>query len=224
MNVLKSLFVALALSLMAVPATQAQTTMKDAIFSAVEKRIIRDYYGVKADAQPSDNTAPEWAVKNGDDDEDEQEDEARDDQDEQKKDKGKKGKGSGKANGKGKGKFNVMPPGLAKRHSLPPGLARQLKEKGRLPPGLAKLDLPTDLASQLPVRPADPDVTVVEGDVVLTDKATGIILDVIKGVVVNGTKNTPNADGTLAPPASQDQAAEENLLDAVLKGIFGSGN
>lgn len=196
-----------ALMLLVSPMVQAQTTLKDAVFSAIEKRIIREHFGVPAQAQTSeDQTAPEWAVKDGDDDE-------------QRDDKAKKNKGKDKGKGKSKG----LPPGLAKRDALPPGLAKQLADKGRLPPGLAKRDLPADLASQLPKRPADQEVKVVEGDVVLLDTATGIILDVLKDVVRNGTP-TANSDGTLAPPSSQDQGVEDNFLDTLFKSIFNSGN
>ncbi|OOZ37878.1 hypothetical protein [Solemya velesiana gill symbiont] len=59
--------------------------------------------------------------------------------------------GKGKKHKKSKGKKQKgLPPGLAKREKLPPGLARQLKEKGRLPPGLEKRDLPASLESMLP--------------------------------------------------------------------------
>lgn len=207
MNALKTIFAAAVLSLLMVPAVHAQSTadvITDAVFSEIEKRIIREHYGVDPNVSSTDDTAPEWAVK---DDEDEG-------RGEQKKGKNKKDKGKGKSKG--------LPPGLAKRGELPPGLARQLKEKGRLPAGLAKRDLPEDLMAKLDKRPPSQEVTVVGGDVVLADVATGVILDVIKDVVRGGTNGA--TDGTLAPPQAQDQAAEENLLDAVLKSIFSSGN
>lgn len=198
---------------------QAQA-VQDMVFSEVEKRIVRDYYGVPATQQTrEDDTPPEWAVRDGDAESDDDQGQ----RDKPQKDKGQKDKAKG--NAKDKGKSKDLPPGLAKRDDLPPGLAKQLKDKGRLPPGLAKRDLPTDLAAQLPARPDSQEVTVVEGDVVLADKATGIILDVIKDVVANG--GGVNSDGARAAPSPQDQdapAAEENLLDAVLKSVFGGGN
>lgn len=200
MNTLKSIFVAAILTLLMVPSVQAQSTVDviaGGIFSEIEKRIIREHYGVDPNVVNTDDTAPEWAVKNGDDDEDD----------------GQKSKGKNK--NKGKGKSKGLPPGLAKRAELPPGLARQLKEKGRLPAGLAKRDLPEDLMAKLGKRPTSQEVTIIDGDVVLADVATGIILDVIKDVV---------RGKTIAPPQQQDQEAEENLLDAVLKSIFSSGN
>jgi len=48
-----------------------------------------------------------------------------------------------------------LPPGLAKRQALPPGLARQLHERGELPPGLEKHwdPVPHSLAGRLPAVP-----------------------------------------------------------------------
>ncbi|HEY9163288.1 MAG TPA: hypothetical protein VIN57_01665 [Magnetovibrio sp.] len=208
----------------------AQDTIADAIFSEVEKRIIREHYGKPATApQAEDTSAPKWAVKNGDDETDDadEEDEDKGDRDKGEKNKSKdKGKDKDKGkNGKDKGKDKSkgLPPGLAKRDTLPPGLARQLKEKGRLPAGIAKRDLPEDLLTQLPPRPESQEVTVVEGDVVLVDKATGIILDVIKDVV-NGAglpEPTVNPNGTLSAPPAQDEGVQENMLDVILKGVFG---
>ncbi len=88
-----------------------------------------------------------------------------------------------KGKGHGKGKSGSMPPGLAKRGSLPPGLQRQLDQKGRLPPGLAKRELPADLHFKL--KPAAPGTerAIVDGAVVLIERATGKVLDAIEGVV-----------------------------------------
>lgn len=238
MKSLKAIPAALVALMIALPAAQAQTqtqsagqVIRDMVFSEVEKRLIRDHYGVDAAQQPSDDSAPEWAVKDGGDDA--EADEADDDNGPTKdkakdktKGKGNKGKDKAKdkAKGKGNGKSKQMPPGLAKRDELPPGLAKQLKEKGRLPPGIAKRDLPSDLASKLPARDPSQEVTVVDDDVVLVDKATGVILDVIKDVVTNGgAGGATNPDGTLAAPGpqSQDGGSEDNLLDTVLKSIFG---
>lgn len=199
MNALKTIFAAAVLTVVLAPSVHAQSTgdvIAGAIFSEIEKRIIREHYGVDPNTVDTDDTAPEWAVKNGDEDEDAGQ------------------KSNGKNKNKGKGKSKGLPPGLAKRAELPPGLARQLKEKGRLPAGLAKRDLPDDLMAKLAKRPPSQDVTIVDGDVVLADAATGIILDVIKDVVRGGTK---------APPQQQIQETEENLMDAVLKSIFSSG-
>jgi len=89
--------------------------------------------------------------------------------------------GNGKKHkNKKKGKKG-MPPGLAKKDKLPPGLQKQLEKNGTLPPGLAKRDLPRDLVKQLPVRPNTHETTVVNEDIVLLEKATGRILDILYG-------------------------------------------
>jgi len=88
---------------------------------------------------------------------------------------------SGK-NGKG-GKSKKMPHGLAKRDSLPPGLERQLQKNGTLPPGLAKRDLPPELAQRMPTRRDGTETVIVDSDVVLIEAATGVVLDVLRGIV-----------------------------------------
>ncbi|UKV16420.1 hypothetical protein L6172_08985 [Thalassospiraceae bacterium SW-3-3] len=81
-----------------------------------------------------------------------------------------RGKG-GKNKGNGKGK-----------DGLPPGIAMKLERGGTLPPGIAKRDLPADLRSRLPYR-SDAIRQIVGSDVVLIEKGTDIILDVIRDVV-----------------------------------------
>ncbi|WP_404426613.1 hypothetical protein [Thalassospira australica] len=81
-----------------------------------------------------------------------------------------RGKG-GKNKGNGKG-------------GLPPGIAMKLERGGTLPPGIAKRDLPVDLQSRLPYR-SDAIRQIVGNDVVLIEKGTDIILDVIRDVVRN---------------------------------------
>lgn len=90
-----------------------------------------------------------------------------------------KGKGK-KKNGKKKG----LPPGLAKRDHLPPGLQKHLDRRGTLPPGLAKRDLPPDLQTALPRRVSE-ELVIVNDDVVLIERATGVVLDVILGAARN---------------------------------------
>ena len=87
---------------------------------------------------------------------------------------------------KGKGRGKGLPPGLAKRDSLPPGLQRQLEKNGTLPPGLAKRDLPAGLKSKLPEPPPGLERIIAGDSVVLLEKATGKILDVIEGVLKGG--------------------------------------
>ena len=94
------------------------------------------------------------------------------------------GKGKKKAKKAKKGKRGKgLPPGLARKESLPPGLAMQLEKNGTLPPGLAKRQLPEDLANMLPPTGKDRERVIVDNNVVLIEKATGIILDIMKDVI-----------------------------------------
>ncbi len=96
------------------------------------------------------------------------------------------GKGKGKAKGKGKGKSGKLPPGLAKKKELPPGLQKQLERGGTLPPGLAKRSLPDELDEKLGDPAEDTERVIVDNDVVLIEKGTGIILDVLEDVLSGG--------------------------------------
>lgn len=89
--------------------------------------------------------------------------------------------GSNKKNKKKKDKG--LPPGLAKKEKLPPGLAKQLEKNGTLPPGLAKRELPDDLNAKLPDPVEGLERTIVDNAVVLVEKATGRIVDILKDVV-----------------------------------------
>ncbi len=82
-----------------------------------------------------------------------------------------------------KNKKKGLPPGLAKKEKLPPGLAKQLEKNGTLPPGLAKRNLPADLESELPDPVEGLERTIVDNAVVLVEKATGRIIDIIQDVV-----------------------------------------
>lgn len=100
-----------------------------------------------------------------------------DDDDDSKGSKKEKHKNEGaKDKGRGKG----LPPGLAKRDQLPPGLA---KRGNRLPPGLMKGDLPPDLEDRLGKAPKNTERVIVDDDVVLVQKGTELILDVLEGVI-----------------------------------------
>jgi hypothetical protein len=86
--------------------------------------------------------------------------------------------------GKDKKARQGLPPGLARKKSLPPGLAGQLQKNGTLPPGLAKRDLPDDLRGRLPPAPEGYERSLLEdATVVLIEKATGRIADIISGTV-----------------------------------------
>lgn len=102
-----------------------------------------------------------------------------DDDDDSKGGKKEKHKNKG---AKGKGRGNGLPPGLAKRDQLPPGLA---KRGNRLPPGLMKGDLPPDLEDKLGKAPKNTERVIVDDDLVLVQKGTELILDVLEGVIRN---------------------------------------
>ena len=112
------------------------------------------------------------------------------------------GHGHGKAKGKYKHEFDDhdrevistyysarnsnLPPGLAKRGgNLPPGLEKHLEKNGTLPPGLQKKiqPCPVELVRQLP--PVEPGYArgVIGAHVVLYNRSTNIIVDVVKDVV-----------------------------------------
>ena len=79
-----------------------------------------------------------------------------------------KGKGKGRAQGKGK-------------KQMPRGIAKKLERGGTLPPGIEKTRMPADLARELPRRPADQELTIVEDNVVLVERTTRRILDIFAG-------------------------------------------
>ncbi len=78
-----------------------------------------------------------------------------------------------------------LPPGLAKRKRLPPGLERQLQKNGTLPPGLQKrlYPLPYDLERSLPRLPTGVVRVVIGVDVLLLDRQSNTILDVLHRVL-----------------------------------------
>lgn len=85
-----------------------------------------------------------------------------------------------------KGKKKGLPPGLAKRGgNLPPGLQRKLDRDGTLPPGLQKRlePIPTDLDHRLPRLPEYWERVILEQDIVLIDRRTNRILDIIENVI-----------------------------------------
>jgi len=84
---------------------------------------------------------------------------------------------------KKKNKQKDLPPGLAKKEKLPPGLAKQLERNGTLPPGLAKRNLPADLNAELSDPAEGLERTIVDNAVILVEKATGRIVDILQDVV-----------------------------------------
>lgn len=90
---------------------------------------------------------------------------------------------AGATEGRGKGKKG-LPPGLAKREKLPPGLQRQLERNGTLPPGLQKRlePLPPNVERRLEPLPPNQTRVVVGTDVIILDKTSQKILDIIRDV------------------------------------------
>ena len=68
---------------------------------------------------------------------------------------------------------------------LPPGIAMKLERGGTLPPGIAKRDLPGNVVAKLPKRSDGAIRQIVGDDVVLIERGTDIILDVIRDVAGN---------------------------------------
>jgi|GEM_PF-315180 len=209
----------------------AQSTsevIRDAVFRDIERRIIAEHYGVKLEDIQASTGMPKWADKSaqGDDGEDDDDDEDRDKSKNGKDKKDKKDK-KNKGNGASKG----LPPGLAKRSSLPPGLQKQYDKNGRLPAGLAKRELPDDLRSKLPQRTEDQDVVEVGNDVVLIDRATGVILDTILDVLQGGSGSStsvplPSPGQPIlpdpGPQSSTNTGAEpQSAMGRFFRNIFG---
>ncbi len=79
-----------------------------------------------------------------------------------------------------------LPPGLAKRGGdLPPGLEKHLERNGTLPPGLQKRiePCPAELERQLPPLPADYQRAVIGAHIVILNRHTNVIVDIMKDVV-----------------------------------------
>ena len=74
-----------------------------------------------------------------------------------------------------------LPPGLAKRDQLPPGLERQLRVRGTLPPGLRKkmAPCPMEIEQRLPPPPRGCEHVVIGGHVVLVNRSTYVVMDII---------------------------------------------
>jgi hypothetical protein len=86
---------------------------------------------------------------------------------------------------KGKGKKG-LPPGLAKREKLPPGIQKQLRRNGTLPPGLEKKMEPLPKEVEVRMKQLPPECTrvVIGTDVIILDKTTQKILDIIHDVAI----------------------------------------
>ncbi len=84
---------------------------------------------------------------------------------------------SGTSKDKGKGKGQAQDRG---EKEMPRGISKKLERGGTLPPGIKKTRMPADLARELPRRPANQELTIVEDNVVLLEKTTGRILDIVR--------------------------------------------
>tara|TARA_B100001964_G_C14182526_1_gene576973 strand:- start:705 stop:971 length:267 start_codon:yes stop_codon:yes gene_type:complete len=71
----------------------------------------------------------------------------------------------------------------SKKKGLPPGLQKQLERNDKLPPGLQKRTLPSDLVAKLPPSRGGTERVIRNQDVVLIEKTTNTVLDIIKGVL-----------------------------------------
>ena len=74
-----------------------------------------------------------------------------------------------------------LPPGLAKKDRLPPGLEKQLVRRGTLPPGLQKRiqPAPVEFVRRLPPPPPDCEHVLISGHVVLLNRKTNLIVDIV---------------------------------------------
>jgi hypothetical protein len=79
-----------------------------------------------------------------------------------------------------------LPPGLAKRGgNLPPGLEKQLERNGTLPPGLQKRvqPCPVELERRLPPVEAGYARGVIGAHIVIYNRSTNVVVDIMKDVV-----------------------------------------
>jgi hypothetical protein len=76
--------------------------------------------------------------------------------------------------------LNGLPPGLRKG-SLPPGLQKHLARNGTLPPGLQKKlsPFPVELVRRLPPPPPSGDYLVLDGQALLVNRGTNVIIDIV---------------------------------------------
>ncbi len=79
-----------------------------------------------------------------------------------------------------------LPPGLAKRGGdLPPGLEKHLERNGTLPPGLEKKlqPCPVEITRRLPPLSSDYQRSVIGASIVVFNRKTNVIVDVMAEVV-----------------------------------------
>ena len=81
-----------------------------------------------------------------------------------------------------KRKYKRLPPGLAKKDTLPPGLQKRLDAGESLPPGLQGRDLPDELEDILSPIPKGYIRLKVGGNVVIMNKDTEVVVDIIRDI------------------------------------------
>lgn len=91
-----------------------------------------------------------------------------------------------KAKAKTKAKGQALPPGPAKRDAPPQGLQQHLERDGVLPAGLKKRKFPRELDARLPRVARGLERAIVGDDVVLLEKKTRRIIDLIEGALRGG--------------------------------------
>jgi hypothetical protein len=82
--------------------------------------------------------------------------------------------------------YSNLPPGLAKRGgNLPPGLQKHLERDGTLPPGLQKRvqPFPDDLERRLPRLPDGYRRVVLGVDILILDRRTQRIMDIVRDIL-----------------------------------------
>ncbi|MFT6579592.1 MAG: hypothetical protein ACKVKG_05455 [Alphaproteobacteria bacterium] len=147
---------------------RAQTDVSQVVFTEIEKRAIKRFY------ESIGLRNPENSGRVGQGQHSSQKSEKRKSRKHWKHKSGKKKKFK-----HGKGKSKQTPPGLARRNQLPAGLAK----RKALPPGLAKRRLPSNLESQLAPLPIGVERVLVGDDVVLIQKGTNLLLDVLENIL-----------------------------------------
>lgn len=141
----------------AVPATSDE--VGGSRITDVEKKILERYFGTRSRSTQDDSIQPDSPLG---------------DSTQARPTGGKPGKSKDKGRGKGQAQDKS-------KKQMPGGIAKKLERGGTLPPGIEKTRMPADLARELPKRPADQELTIVEDNVVLLEKTTGRILDILKG-------------------------------------------
>ena len=71
----------------------------------------------------------------------------------------------------------------AKNKGLPPGILRKLEAGKPLPPGIQMTRLPPALEKQLPPPPSGTERIIVDTYIVLIDRTTHLIVDVLREVI-----------------------------------------